>query len=138
MSDKADEELSSADWKGVIQELDRYLVEGNRFPSIQPSLLGVDSFAFRTRKLDSKTIRFMNPPEFIFVRFTALDAYATAFLATSVVLSVAESVDFSCSLVQPTTDSDLHLEFETIIDHEPIPLGTEAIELLRLFPKPSR
>jgi hypothetical protein len=76
-------ELTPEQKESVIREFRRSLEAGGCSLKLNPSLLGLDWELFETREFPehANVVCFSNPPEFISLAFSALDAYATAMLA---------------------------------------------------------
>ncbi len=76
-----------------------------------------------------------NPPEFISLAFSALDAYATAMLAAHLSFESLGILKFTCSLTRHEPESAMHLEFATTAEQGQIDPDSVMIELLGSFPE---
>jgi hypothetical protein len=102
----------------------------------EDSMLGLDRSLFLPRPFPEHVndTTWLNPPEFISLSFSTLDAYATAMLAASLRYVSLGDLTFTCRLKQGKLDSRLQLEFVTTPERGKILAGTAMLELLRSFP----
>jgi hypothetical protein len=110
--------------------------EGFCSRKLEDSMLGLHWSLFRPRRFPEHAddTRFSNPPEFLSLSFSTLDAYATAILAAPFRRAPLGDLTFTCRLKQGQLDSRLQLQFVTIPERGRILPGTAMIELLRSFP----
>jgi hypothetical protein len=105
---------------------------------LNPSLLGLDWELFETREFPehANDVCFSNPPEFVSLAFSTLDAYATAMLAAHLSFESLGGLQFTCSLKRREPQLPMHLEFATTPElgriNNPDPIMTD---LLGSFPK---
>lgn len=118
MSERIYAELTPEQRESVIREFRKSLNEGVSAPKLNPSLLGLDWDLFETGGLAEYANEpcFGNPPEFVSLAFSALDAYATAVLAAHLSFESLGSLKFTCSLTRHEPNSPMHLEFATTVE----------------------
>jgi hypothetical protein len=137
LSERRWPKLSVEQREATLKEFKRWMEEGGCQPKMEPSLLDLDWSSFVTRKFPecAERTRFENPPEFISYAFSALDAYATAMLATHISYCSLGALNFTCSLKQSGPESQMHLEFATIPERGRISPDAVMLELLNSFPR---
>ncbi|MGA7257224.1 MAG: hypothetical protein WBX09_11310 [Terracidiphilus sp.] len=130
-------ELTPEQKESVIWEFRRSLEAGGCSPKLNPSLLGLDWELFETREFPehANDVCFSNPPEFVSLAFSALDAYATAMLAAHLSFESLGILKFTCSLTRHEPESAMHLEFATTAEQGQIDPDSVMIELLGSFPE---
>lgn len=137
MSERIYAELTPEQRESVIREFRRSLEAGGCSPKLNPSLLGLDWELFETREFPehANDVCFSNPPEFVSLAFSALDAYATAMLAAHLSFESLGILKFTCSLTRHEPESAMHLEFATTAEQGQIDPDSVMIELLGSFPE---
>ncbi|MGA9425133.1 MAG: hypothetical protein WBV33_08645 [Terracidiphilus sp.] len=137
MSERIYAELTPEQRESVIREFRRSLEAGGCSPKLNPSLLGLDWELFETREFPeyANEVCFGNPPEFISLAFSALDAYATAMLAAHFSYRSLGVLNFTCSLKRSGPESQMHLEFATIPEQGHINPDSVILEMLKSFPR---
>ncbi|HEV2133131.1 MAG TPA: hypothetical protein VGR47_02610 [Terracidiphilus sp.] len=130
-------ELTPEQKESVIREFRRSLEAGGCSPKLNPSLLGLDWELFETREFPehANDVCFSNPPEFISLAFSALDAYATAMLAAHLSIESLGCLQFTCSLKRRGPQLPMYLEFATTPEQGRINPDSIMAELLGSFPK---
>ncbi|MFP5276606.1 MAG: hypothetical protein ACLGPM_05795 [Acidobacteriota bacterium] len=123
--------------ESVIRGLRRSLEAGGCSPKLNPSLLGLDWELFETREFPehAKDVCFSNPPEFVSLAFSALDAYATAMLAARLSFESLGGLEFTCSLKRREPQSPMYLQFATRPEQCRINSDSIMAEVLGSFPK---
>ena len=118
MSERIYAELTPEQREDVIRGVRKWLEEGYGSPKLEPSLLGLDWDLFETRDSPEYADQAClgNPPEFVSLAFSALDAYATAVLAAHLSFESLGSLKFTCSLTRHEPNSPMHLEFATTVE----------------------
>jgi hypothetical protein len=113
----------------------RLLEEGFCPPRVDDSILGLEwsSFCTRTFPEHADDARFRNPPEFLSLSCSTLDAYAAAVLAADIAHDRLGTLTFLCSLKQSEFNSHLRLEFVTFPERGFLLPGTAMMELLMTF-----
>jgi hypothetical protein len=121
----------------VSPEYQRLQQEGCCQPKLADSLMGFDwaCFAPRTFPEHAEDHRFRNPPEFLSLACTMLDAYVTAMFATSLKLGDYGLLCFCCRLTREKLNPRLQLEFVTVAERKKIFLRNAMIELLSSLPQ---
>lgn len=129
--------LSDEEREATLRVFKRWMEEGGCQTKMEPSLLGLDWSSFVTREFPEYAgqIRFENPPEFISYASSALDAYATAMLATHFSYRSLGVLKFKCSLKRSGPESEMRLEFATIPERGRINPDSVMLELLNSFPR---
>jgi hypothetical protein len=137
MSERIYSELTPEQKESVIREFRRSLEAGGCSPKLNPSLLGLDWELFETREFPehANDVCFSNPPEFISLAFSALDAYATAMLAAHLSFESLGGLQFTCSLKRRGPQLPMYLEFATTPEQGRINPDSIMTELLGSFPK---
>jgi hypothetical protein len=129
--------LSEEQQKETLREFKRWMEEGGCQRKMEPSLLGLDWSLFVTRKFPeyAEQMCFENPPEFISYGFSALDAYATAMLATHFSFRSLGVLNFTCNLKRKDTESQMYLEFAMLPERGRVNADSVMLELLNSFPR---
>lgn len=137
MSERIYAELTSEQKESVIREFRRSLEAGGCSPKLNPSLLGLDWELFETREFPeyANDVCPSNPPEFVSLAFSALDAYATAMLAAHLSVESLGGLQFTCSLKRREPQSPMYLEFATTPEQGRINPDPIMTELLGSFPE---
>ncbi len=128
--------LSEEEREATLREFKRWMEEGGCQPKLNPSLLGLDWDLFETREFPeyANEVCFGNPPEFVSLAFSALDAYATAILAAHLSFESLGGLKFTCSLKRRESQSPMYLEFATTPEQGRINPDSIMTELLGSFP----
>ncbi|MGH9444954.1 MAG: hypothetical protein ACRD3O_04390, partial [Terriglobia bacterium] len=130
-------ELTPEQRENAIRGVRKWLEEGCGSPKLEPSLLGLDWDMFATQKFPeyASEVCSGNPPEFVSLAFSALDAYATAVLAAQLSFESLGVLRFTCSLKRREPESPMHLEFAATPERGWINPDSVMIELLGSFPE---
>lgn len=128
--------LSPEARKRIIQATIEWQEKGFSQPKVEPSLLGLDWSLFISRKFkeDAVPVSLCAPPEFVSCAHSAVDAYATAMLATRASYLSLGILNFICSLKLPDHHSDLYLELATIPEQGRIDPDIVVLDMLRSLP----
>ena len=137
MSERIYAELTPEQRENAIRGVRKWLEEGYGSPKLEPSLLGLVWESFGTREFSeyANQVCLGNPPEFVSLAFSALDAYATAMLAAHLSFESLGVLKFTCSLTRHEPESAMRLEFATTAEQGRIDPDSVMIELLSSFPE---
>jgi len=96
----------------TISEFKRSMEEGFCQPKLEPSLLGLDWDYFSTREFPECARRrdWIDPPEFVPIAFSILDAYGAAILSSAFEFEPEESVSFRGRLTRFMLDGPTRIE----------------------------
>jgi hypothetical protein len=122
MTDERSPKLTSEQLEAVLSEVKRSMEEGYLSPKLEPSLLGLDWDCFSTQEFSESATRqeWRNPPEFVPIGFSILDAYTAAILSSGFEFEPEELVSFRCRLTRFMLDGPTRIELRMKADRWPL------------------
>jgi hypothetical protein len=129
--------LTEEEKSRVLLTFKQMLQQGFCRPQLDCSLLGFDWSLFSARSFPehAEDPAFLNPPEFLALGFSTLDAYVTAVLGAHLKHGDFGEMTFSCRLNKEKAKPKLRLEFATVSERrKPFPKSVDS-ELRKSFPE---